>query len=131
MRRRPLPAAFAVVLLVVGQLVAFAHEAKTRHIECAEHGEQIEAANLVGTHLCGHDHWVGVEGNQGRDHFDCAISHLLHQSAAPSSTPSTAAPIVVTTAHDTPLATSFAIADELYLIAPKTSPPTSPIASRS
>lgn len=131
MRRRTLPAAFAAALLVVGQLVAFAHEARTRHIECAEHGEQVEAANLVGTHLCGHDHWVGVEDDQGRDHVDCAISHVLHQAAAPSAAPAHASPVVITTTHAVHLATASAIAADLYLIAPKTSPPQSPIASRS
>lgn len=131
MRRRTLPAAFAVALLVVGQVVAFAHEAKTRHFQCAEHGEQIEAANLIGAHLCGDAHWVGVEGDQGRGHVDCAISHLLHQSTTPSAAPTHAAPVAVTTTHEVALATTVAIAADLYLIAPKTSPPHSPIASRS
>ena len=131
MRRRPLPAAFAVALLVVGQLAAFAHESATRHVVCAEHGEQVEAANLVGTHLCGHEHWVGVEGDQGREHFDCAILHLLHQSATPSTAAATVAPILVATDHVTPLATTVAIIGALYRTAPKTSPPESPIALQS
>jgi hypothetical protein len=128
MTRRPvLPAALAVALLVVGQLVAFAHEAGTRHITCTQHGEQLEAAILVGArHLCPNQHWVGVEGNGGR-HADCAISRALHQSTTRASTL-----LLTGIAHavihvDAPGVALQHPTTALFRIAPKTSPPSTPI----
>jgi hypothetical protein len=123
-RRRAFPALFAVMLLVVGQLAALAHEASTRHITCAQHGEELEAATLVGElHACDHDHLFGVEGNAG-EHADCPIARAFHQSTqtsrfavAPLLVPHVA-PSDVVAAGELTLATSG-----LYLIAPKTSPP--------
>ena len=127
MTRRPvLPAAFAAVLLVVGQLVALAHEANTRHITCAEHGEQLEAAVLVGArHVCHDQHWVAVKG-VGGEHVDCAIARVLHQSTTRSTTQ--LATLVVTVGHtETPVVATATRHASLYRIAPKTSPPRTPI----
>lgn len=122
--RRTCPAALAVVLLVGGQLAALAHNASTRHVECAEHGEVLEAARLADElHACDQDHLIGVEGGQGADHDDCSIARALQQSAAlphvaaaPQLVPALAPP-------DAVIPVEVAIASELYLIAPKTSPP--------
>jgi hypothetical protein len=125
MRCRPaLTAAFAVVVLVVGQLVALVHAASTRHVECAEHGEQLEAVSLAGADDgCMQSHFIGVEGDGGGDHEDCELVRALHQSSdTPPQAPTSfllvlaaAAPAVVL-----PLASATS---ELYRIAPKTSPP--------
>ena len=127
MTRRPvLPAAFAVVLLVVGQLVALAHEASTRHITCARHGEQLEAATLVGArHVCQKQHWVAVEGNGG-GHIDCAISRALHQSATRSSDHAIVA-ILTASPTEASVVACLARPVTLYRFAPKTSPPSTPI----
>ena len=124
MSRRPVTtAAFAVVVLVVGQLAALAHEAAIRHMVCPDHGEQIEVATLLGADdHCENAHWVGVEGSGG-DHEDCAIVHALRQSSvAPHvallATVSALLP-VVTHAVPAPVLLVFA----RYRIAPKTSPP--------
>ena len=124
-RRRAYPALFAVVLLVVGQLAALAHNAESRHVICDEHGEELEAAQLVDElHACDQDHLIGVEGDAGGHHDECAMARALHQSTQTSrfvSPPQLAAvvsrlPALVERTAD------FATA--LYRIAPKTSPPT-------
>ncbi|MBL0213873.1 MAG: hypothetical protein IPQ07_08320 [Myxococcales bacterium] len=80
-RRSVSTAAFAVVVLVVGQLAALAHEAAIRHMICPDHGEEIEAITLVGADdHCENAHWVEVEG-AGGEHEDCAIVHALRQSS--------------------------------------------------
>lgn len=124
-RSRARAAAIAVVLLVVGQLASLAHQAETRHVECTEHGEQLEAATLVDQlHACEQDHLIGVEGDDG-GHEDCAIARLLQQSTQTSHLALFAhvAPFVSTNAPVTAVVVTSPAA--LYLIAPKTSPPAS------
>jgi hypothetical protein len=124
-RRRALPAAFAVALLVVGQLLALAHNAATRHVECEEHGEIFEAAQLSeALHDCDQDHLVGVENDAGGDHDDCSIARLLqHSAAAPDVPPVPVRAPALETLDQTAPASVVAIAMALYRIAPKTSPP--------
>lgn len=115
----------AVVLLVAGQLVAFAHEAAVRHAVCSEHGELLDVAT-PSEHASStdrdHAEWLAVEGHGG-GHADCTIARLLEQ---PSATESAAVSIAVATQTtqlaDRPL-TAVELALDLYLIAPKTSPP--------
>ena len=122
-RSRARAAAIAVVLLVVGQLASLAHQAETRHVECAEHGEQLEAATLVEQlHACDQDHLIGVEGDDG-EHEDCAIARALQQSTQTSRY--VVGPQLVPTVRDHAAAhpRNVAVVVALYLIAPKTSPP--------
>lgn len=125
MRRRPaLPAVLAALVLVIGQLVAFAHQAATRHVECTEHGEQLEAAELAeALHACSDDHLVGVDGDGGEHHDDCLVLRAMHQSsAAPDAW---IAPVLVALGTEpTDLAPRvITVARALYRVAPKTSPP--------
>ena len=126
MRRRPaLPALCAVLVLVVGQLFAFVHQATTRHITCAEHGEELEAATLAEQlHACPDDHLVGVDGDASGEHADCAIARALHQSSA---TPSMwlHATVVgeLVGAPALPDAHDVHVDSARYRFAPKTSPP--------
>ncbi len=123
LRRRAYVAACAVVLLVLGQVVALAHQAGTRHVTCGEHGEELEAATLVEQlHACEQDHLVGIEGNAG-DHEDCAIARALHQSTQTSSHVLATAVVAFVTNSDPAVVIDLAPATALYLIAPKTSPP--------
>lgn len=113
--------AAAVVLLVLAQLGALAHEAAVRHVRCAEHGELVEAATIAAHHEAG-VRLVGVElGISGDDH--CTLAGALNQHVtaptarlAPTTISSIPAP--TPTLRATPLR-SFA----LYRFAPKTSPP--------
>lgn len=122
-RRSATTAACAVLLLVVGRLVGFAHEAGTRHVTCAQHGEQIEAVSLAGpTAPCGESHLIGVEG-QGGQHQDCEIAHALNQSAQTSKLATFPQLCVHVTVYAEPAPQSPLLAVDLYQIAPKTSPP--------
>ena len=127
-RRRPVRAAiFAVVLVVIGQLAAFAHQAWERHVTCTEHGEELEAVELVeapgGCDACEHDHLLGVDGEDGGDHDDCAALRALRQHG--ESTTCWVPPLVVTLSSELvpALPRQTRTARTLYLIAPKTSPP--------
>jgi hypothetical protein len=123
-RRRVMLAAFAVVLLVAGQLSALAHNAATPHVECDEHGEILEAAQLSeAPHDCDQDHLIGVEGKTGGEHDDCSLARLLQQSAAAPDTSPVPVLAPALEAGRAPHATEVATAKELYRIAPKTSPP--------
>ncbi|HEY5920523.1 MAG TPA: hypothetical protein VIV11_02580 [Kofleriaceae bacterium] len=123
-RRRAYPALFAVVLLVVGQLVALAHNAESRHVTCAEHGEELEAAQLVDElHACDHDHLIGVEGDAGDHHDECAMARALHQSTQTSRFVSPPPLIAIVTRPAALVERSAEATTALYRIAPKTSPP--------
>lgn len=128
-RRSASLAAFAVVLLVAGQLVAFAHAAGTRHAVCAEHGEQLELARVHAEshgcedHACDADHLGAATGDRGGDHEDCAILRALAQHSAPSTGHTLA--VAATKIAIAPVAPPrlVAITAALYRVAPKTSPP--------
>lgn len=123
LRRCTLTAAFALLVLVVGQLAALAHEADTRHVICADHGEELEAVTLAGADDgCENAHWVGVEGPEG-EHAECSILHALHFSGI---APHVAGLVVVSTVLPAvrPVPPPQIIyARSRYRIAPKTSPP--------
>jgi hypothetical protein len=123
MSRRSIPAAFALIVLVASQLIGFAHESSTRHVTCAEHGEQLEAAVLVGIqqHRCHDQHFVAVEGDGG-SHDECLIARTLHQSAMAHVTPHA---VSIETTHQIGLSPMVTAPSPIarYLIAPKTSPP--------
>jgi hypothetical protein len=123
-RCRGYPALLALVVLVAGQLAALAHAAATRHVVCAQHGEQLDAATLVEQlHACEQDHVVGVEGNHAGSHEDCAIARSLHQSAQASHAPRALAIVRHVSDHHASGELAVPIATSLYLLAPKTSPP--------
>jgi len=122
-RSRAHVAAFAVALFVLGQLVGLVHEARTRHVTCAEHGEQLEAATLASApDTCDHDHLIGVD-TKGGDHEDCAIARALHQSTQTPHVPVTPRLVALVTETAEPIVAAHVRATALYLIAPKTSPP--------
>jgi hypothetical protein len=122
-RRSAITAAFAVLLLVVGQLAALAHEAETRHVTCAEHGEELEAATLAESVSTDREsRLVGVEGGGG-EHHDCPILRALHQTTDIGSGPTLIQlDFALATAMKAVASATF-IAVDLYRIAPKTSPP--------
>jgi hypothetical protein len=123
--RRAHAAGLAVVVLVVGQLAALAHEAAVRHVICDEHGEQIEAPVLLGAvdgSGCEQAHFTGIRGHAG-EHADCAIARVLRQSTrTPRSAPAIASTTIATPATYLPQA-SIVAAIDVVRIAPKTSPP--------
>ncbi|HUS30501.1 MAG TPA: hypothetical protein VMZ53_18455 [Kofleriaceae bacterium] len=124
MTRRPkFAAAAAVALFVVGQLAALVHEAETRHVTCAEHGEQLEAATLDGhDDLCGQSHLIAVDGNTGA-HEDCDIARLLRTSTRTSQAPVLHVATDALATHEAVIAIDGPRAADVLVNAPKTSPP--------
>jgi hypothetical protein len=123
MRGRPAFAAgLSVVMLVVTQLAAHAHEAAVRHVTCGEHGEQLEAAIVAAHPDDGIARWVAVELDGG-EHAQCLIANALQQSGiSPAHVQSPVALAVVADAQLAPVVVPVPIA-ALYRLAPKTSPP--------
>lgn len=126
MARRPaLPALCAVLVLVIGQLIAFAHQAATRHIECAEHGEELETPSLAeALHACNDQHLVGLDADSGGEHHDdCLVLRAMHESTALGDGWLPPAVALVETTPVTLTPRAVALAHALYRLAPKTSPP--------
>ncbi len=127
-RRSSTAAAFAVVLLVAGQLAALAHDATTRHVVCSEHGELLEAPTPSSASTAPdesqHAHLIGIDGVAG-EHEDCTIARALRQSTRmlDASAHVVVAALVVTSAPPAPVNSIIAF-EQLLLVAPKTSPPT-------
>ncbi len=126
-RRSSTAAAFAVVLLVAGQLAALAHEATTRHVVCSEHGELLEAPTPSSVSSAPddsqHAHLIGIDGVAG-EHEDCAIARALRQSTRTLDASAHVAISVVVATNAPPAPVNSVVAfEQLLLIAPKTSPP--------
>lgn len=118
--RSPRAAAFALVLLVLGQLGAMSHDAAVRHVRCAAHDELVEAP-AVDLHRNDATRLVGLAGSAGADeHCELAAartSHAVHISA-----PMAAAPLALAIAAvSAPIEAIATAAVTAY--APKTSPP--------
>ena len=124
MRRRPTTvAAFAVVVFAVGQVLALAHDAATRHVVCAEHGEQIELGEAGGTAVdCDHSHLSSSDAKSG-EHRDCDIERLLQTSTQTSHAPSAHVLTAVVATVEPPAPIAIAVLADIISLAPKTSPP--------
>jgi hypothetical protein len=123
-RRPRLAAAAAVALFVVGQLLALSHEAESRHVTCAEHGEQLEAIALDGhDDGCGQKHLIGVDGDTGGDHEDCSILRLLRTSTRTSHGIAIQVATISVATVDISVTLDRVRAIDVLLVAPKTSPP--------
>jgi hypothetical protein len=123
-RRHARSAAFAVVLLLVGNVLAWVHESEVRHVTCAEHGEELHAVESKSEPATSDDsRWVAIDG-QGGEHRDCSIARLLRTSTRTTSGSCTPTVVIaVATAETTALVPRIAAVD-VIAIAPKTSPPT-------
>ena len=112
-------AALALVVLVLGQLSAWAHDGSVRHVVCAQHGELIEAPRLARAEASGS--WlIAVEDSAAGDEH-CTLESTLHQHAAPC-----AAPALIVALPAVVVALAAIVTRHLELdfrIAPKTSPP--------
>ncbi len=109
----------ALVALALGHVSAWAHDGTVRHVRCAQHGELVDAPELVRA-IAGGSWLVGVQGETSDEHCALAngIRHAVSQAAAPASQ---VAPIAIPIA--VPIATPQLAAAIDYRIAPKTSPP--------
>jgi hypothetical protein len=125
-RRRPTTAAaFAVALFVVGRLLAFHHEAASRHVTCAEHGEQLDVPSVgIGQDDgCGQAHLVAVDGDGPASHQDCPIARLLRTSTRTSQSPHIHVTTTTVAKVDQVGPVACVHSFDVILNAPKTSPP--------
>jgi len=126
-------AALTVLAFLLSSLAGVVHEATTRHVACAEHGEQIDsdvsapvtdAASVV-TDATRTDRVVrGQPATTLHGHEHCLMVSATRASRIAPCTPALAATIVAST--ELPGATAaYAVVrhDSVYRTAPKTSPP--------
>ncbi|CAN5915714.1 hypothetical protein BH11MYX3_BH11MYX3_08880 [soil metagenome] len=125
-RRSRVAAAIAALALVMAGLLGVAHEATTRHVRCAEHGELIHSATVTGVRLVASDTGSLVDSlptTETHDHEHCllaAASRALTLESRPlvlTQIPVVASALAVAPAADA--RPGYA----LYRTAPKTSPP--------
>lgn len=123
-------AALIAFALVLSSLAGLAHEATTRHVQCAEHGEQIhsDAVAMVAGALVAGDGAPAVQHQPAtaiHGHEHCLMASATRESRIAPAPPSIGSALVASTA----LATLVPHVDvvrgvRIYLTAPKTSPPT-------
>jgi hypothetical protein len=117
------------VLLAAAQGSAWLHAAVVAHVTCLEHGESIHAAPASSRDADPRDEGPDAnrltrsEAGVGA-HEHCAGGALLRWRDLALSAPATAgAPVVAPAAAFAPSFVAVGAADALYLLAPKTSPP--------
>lgn len=122
-RRPASTAALAVVLVLVGNVVAWQHEARVRHVVCAEHGEALHAPTLAGGKAAPiGSRYIAVE-DEGGEHHDCASARFSRASSRiASEAPATAANFAIATEASVAYVPRR-FASDIIAIAPKTSPP--------
>ena len=133
-RPRPRPAAlrYQVALLlwsfVATHLVALVHAATAIHSQCADHGEMVDGdeGGLL-AHTDTHSDAASIHsmpGGSSEHHDHCRIGCAAHQQSAPAPEPTVAAaPVARARDSIAPAAPTRAHGPQLYLTAPKTSPP--------
>lgn len=123
-RRHSGIAAFWIALMVIGQVLAWHHQAETTHITCPEHGEQIDAPEAARFEASDSRQRLVAVGDGAARHRDCAINRLL-RSPTRTSQPAELHAVTTVAIGDAPIATaSWARFTSVIDIAPKTSPPT-------
>jgi hypothetical protein len=122
-------AALIAFVFVLSSLAGLAHEATTRHVQCAEHGEQIhsDAVVVVAGAPVARELAPAVQGQPAtaiHGHEHCLIASAIRASRIAPSPPSIGTALVASTA---PTAVAPHTEDlrgvRVYLTAPKTSPP--------
>lgn len=112
-------------MLVLGQLQTLSHRAAVRHVVCAEHGELVEAPELAGT-IDNETRMVAVTLGVDSDDEHCAAANGLRPHIA-----STVTFDIVASVPSAPIAQRVVPSSRPalagYRIAPKTSPPASPL----
>jgi hypothetical protein len=119
-----LSAALIALGFVLSSLIGLVHEATTRHVQCAEHGEQIHSEGAPSGRAAP-DHSVqSTPGAAVHGHEHCLIASATRASRIAPSAPALE-PALRVAAPVTAVARRAAAptTDRLYRTAPKTSPP--------
>lgn len=118
-------AALTALAFALSTLIGLVHEATTRHVQCAEHGEQIhsDAAPLALRTTASRVQRPAGTAAHGHDH--CLIAAATRASRVAPSAPVIAAPAPAHAAVLAAAAPDQALAPprHVYRTAPKTSPP--------
>lgn len=109
-------------------MVALVHAATAIHSRCADHGELVDGDEGLLAHTDSHSDTAGIHSMPGgpadEHHEHCQIGCTAHQQSVPAPEPTVAAaPIRHARASIAPGAPASAHGPQLYLTAPKTSPP--------
>jgi hypothetical protein len=117
--------ALIALAFVLSSLAGVVHQSTTRHVQCAEHGDQIHSGAAATEAAPARDASVGDQRTTAiHGHEHCLIASVLRASRIAPSTPAIADAPVAT--GDQALAAprvASAHRDHVYRTAPKTSPP--------
>ena len=120
MTRSRWTAALAAFAMLAVAWLGMAHEARARHMRCAQHGELIDAPELA-PHTAPGSRLVAVEAGSADAH--CAIAGAQRHDRSDAVTPPLLAPTAVALVAPVAPAPHVRAVALLYRLAPKTSPP--------
>jgi|SRR3954469_5344108 hypothetical protein len=125
-RRSRVAAALTALAFVIAGLLGASHEATTRHVRCAEHGELIHSAIAAGAQLIAPQRDSVVQSiptATQHEHEHCLLASASRALTVASRPPVLIAmPVVATALARAPTAHDLSAA-AIYRTAPKTSPP--------
>jgi hypothetical protein len=126
-------AALTALAFVLSSLIGLIHEATTRHVLCAEHGELMhgdpavasQAANRAMTRAPGRDSTVhDAAAAAMHRHEHCSLTSTTRASRIAIRPPAIVpAPVAISDVADAARRVIASCGDSLYRTAPKTSPP--------
>jgi len=122
-------AALLAIAFVLSTLAGLTHEATTRHVQCAEHGEQIhsDAVAVVAGALAAHDVAPAVQDQPAtaiHGHEHCLMASATRESRIAPSSPAIGGTLVASAALTATVSPAEVVRGvRVYLTAPKTSPP--------
>jgi hypothetical protein len=122
-------AALTALAFVLSSLIGLVHEANTKHVRCAEHGEMMHGDQAATTRAAMrppapgsvvHDTTVATIHR----HEHCALTSTTRDSRVELRPPAIVpAPLAISDVADAPARVAAAHRGALYRTAPKTSPP--------
>lgn len=119
-------AAFTALVFVVSSWFGMVHEATTRHVQCAEHGELVDAPSTAPRRAAATDHRLALRNSApaAGGHEHCSLMSATRASRIAARPPALhSALIAISEVASAPTGGGTARATDLYLTAPKTSPP--------
>jgi hypothetical protein len=117
-------AALTAIAFVLASLIGLVHEATTRHVQCAEHGEQIHDASAVAGRAAPDHSATPQRDATAHGHEHCLMASATRASRIAPSAPAIAArPAAIASIDRAPARGACAPSTCVYRTAPKTSPP--------
>jgi hypothetical protein len=119
-------AALTALVFVLASWIGMVHEATTKHVRCAEHGELMDAATAPARSAPSSAERVvrDAPGTTTRGHEHCSLTLTMRDARVDLRPPAIAtAPIAIADLAAAAPRDVAAPGDSLYRTAPKTSPP--------